>query len=288
MMTTQQTDNTTQHNVLKAFKAHSHVRHCKIVGTLGPSSSDDKTLRELIDAGLDIARLNFSHGEHETHAQNIERLRRISAETGRTVAILQDLQGPKIRCGKLIGDSIQIKSGEIYKLVYGVEQTDPKVIPIDYKDLIHDVSVGEQVMMDDGLLILEITKVSMDAIEVEVIEGGTLKNRKGVNFPTSNLSLPAMTPKDSKDLLFGINAGVDMVALSFVQHAEDVNQCKKMISALGSDVPVIAKIEKLSAMENIDAICQAADALMVARGDLGVEGSVGKVPVFQKQKLIAF
>lgn len=259
------------------------VKHCKIIGTLGPSSSSEETLTALVEAGLNIARLNFSHGEHETHFNNIQLVRKVAKQTGRTVTILQDLQGPKIRVGKLLGDAIRIKSGETYSLVYGREQKERSIIPIDYKDLVRDVKVGEQVMMDDGLLLLEVIEISDEAVRVKVVEGGILKNRKGVNFPDSILSLPALTEKDSKDLLFGVANGVDVVALSFVQTAKDVESCKRIIQALGADTPVIAKIEKISAVEQIDEIAAVADGLMVARGDLGVEGKIEKVPVFQRR-----
>ncbi len=259
------------------------VRHCKIVGTLGPASSDEKTLRELIEAGLDIARLNFSHGSHDQHRKNLELIRRLSRESGRHVSVLQDLQGPKIRVGKVLNDGITIRTGEVYTLTYGTEQTQADVIPIDYRELAHDVAVGHRVLMDDGLMALKIEKIEGEKVIVKVIDGGFLKPRKGVNFPDSILSLPAMTEKDSRDLLFGVSHGVDFVALSFVQKPEDVLQVKKMIHALGADIPVIAKIEKLSAIDEIDAICKAADGVMVARGDLGVEGSVERVPGFQKR-----
>lgn len=259
------------------------VRHCKIVGTLGPSSSDEGVLRQLIDAGLDIARCNFSHGSHETHRKNIEMVRRIAREAGRHVSILQDLQGPKIRVGKLQGDQMELVSGATYVLAYGAEQTSPTIIPIDYRELVHDVREGQRVLMDDGLLSLKIEKIQGENVHVRVIDGGILKNRKGVNFPDAKLSLPALTEKDSRDLLFGISQGVDFVALSFVQDPEDVLQVKKMIAALGSDTPVIAKIEKLSAIDEIEEICRVSDGLMVARGDLGVEGSVERVPGFQKR-----
>ena len=259
------------------------LRHCKIVGTLGPSSSNEKTIRALLDAGLNIVRLNFSHGDHETHAKNIEMVRRIAKETNRQVAILQDLQGPKIRCGKLLKEPMEIKAGSQFDLVYGAAQTDPTIIPIDYRELVHDVSVGQRVMMDDGLLIFEITKIEGDRVTVIAKEGGLLKSRKGVNFPDAKLSLPAMTEKDSRDLLFGIAHRVDFVALSFVQDPEDVRQLKNMIRALGSDVPVVAKIEKISAVNDIEAIAEISDVLMVARGDLGVEANVERVPGFQKR-----
>lgn len=264
-------------------KEKGDVKHCKIIGTLGPASSNEETLLELVESGLNIARLNFSHGEHETHAKNIQLVRQVAKKTGRTVTILQDLQGPKIRVGKLIGGAIDIASGEVYTLIYGTEQTEKSIIPIDYKDLVRDVKVGEQVMMDDGLLLLEVTEVSGESVKVTVLEGGKLKNRKGVNFPDSLLSLPALTEKDSKDLLFGVANGVDVIALSFVQTANDVLSCKRIIQALGADTPVIAKIEKISAVEQIDEIAKVADGLMVARGDLGVEGKFEKVPAFQRK-----
>jgi pyruvate kinase len=263
------------------------IRHCKIIGTLGPSSSDEETLRKLIHAGLNVARLNFSHGDHQMHKKNIELVRRLSQETGHTVAILQDLQGPKIRCGKLLNGAIELKNNETYTLVFGVEQTSAKIIPIDYKDLVKDVAPGQRVMMDDGNLILRIESMDKQSVVVKVEEGGILKSRKGVNFPDAKLSLPAMTEKDSQDLLFGIQNGVDYVALSFVQDPTDVRDIKKMIQAMGSDIPVIAKIEKLSAISTIDQIAQIADGLMVARGDLGVEGSVERVPGFQRTILAA-
>lgn len=272
---------------LKSLQTGGRVRHCKIIGTLGPSSSEEGALRELIEQGLDIARLNFSHGTHDQHRRNIELVRKVAREQGRQVSLLQDLQGPKIRAGKLLGDKIDVVTGRTYILQYGVEQTNPDVIPIDYRDLVHDVSVGHRVLMDDGLLSLIIEKIDGDRVYVRVLEGGVLKNRKGVNFPDSKLSLPALTDKDTRDLMFGISHGVDFVALSFVQEPADVLDVKKIITALGADVPVIAKIEKLSAVEEIDEIARVADGLMVARGDLGVEGYVERVPGFQKRILEA-
>jgi pyruvate kinase len=269
---------------LKSFQSASgRPRHCKIIGTLGPSSSDEKVLKKLIEAGLDVARLNFSHGTHEQHKKNLDTVRKVALECGRHVAILQDLQGPKIRVGKVLGEFIEIKNDESYVLSFGIEQTDPKIIPIDYRELVHDVRVGQRVLMDDGLLSLLIEKIEDSNVHVKVLVGGHLKSRKGVNFPDSKLSLPALTEKDSRDLLFGVSSGVDFVALSFVQDPEDILQVKRMIAALGSDIPVIAKIEKLSAMAEIEEICKVSDGLMVARGDLGVEGNVERVPGFQQR-----
>lgn len=283
-----QSQESVQASALSEFRhTTTGVRHTKIIGTLGPASSDETTIRNLIRAGLNIARLNFSHGDHETHRKNAEMIRRIAREEGRTVAILQDLQGPKIRCGKMINGAQEIKGGERYKLEFGVEQKDPSIIPVDYRELVKDVSVGHRVMMDDGLLVFKIDEINGESVTVTATDGGTLKSRKGVNFPDSKLSLPAMTEKDSRDLLFGISIGVDFIALSFVQSESDIHMLKKMIKALGADIPVIAKIEKISAVNDIKKIADAADGLMVARGDLGVEANVERVPGYQRQILAA-
>ncbi|MFK7872558.1 MAG: pyruvate kinase [Oligoflexales bacterium] len=267
---------------MRAFRDRdSHIRHCKIIGTLGPASSNEETLSQLIEAGLNIVRLNFSHGDHATHAKNIELVRMLSKKHARHVTILQDLQGPKIRCGKLRNDQMVLQKNEIHTLKFGHEQTDD-TIPIDYRDIVQDVAVGDRVMMDDGLLILEVTGSKQKTLQVKVLEGGLLKSRKGVNFPDSHLSLPALTEKDTKDLLFGIAQRVDVVALSFVQSPDDLTVCRKIIQALGADTPIIAKIEKISAVNDIDKIAKVADGLMVARGDLGVECQVEKVPSFQR------
>lgn len=262
------------------------VRRCKIIGTIGPSSSSPEVIRELLENGMDIARLNFSHGEHSDHFSSITKLREIAQETKRNLTILQDLQGPKIRAGQLLNGAITIAKGETYTLTYGVKQTDPKVIPIDYKNLISDIKVGDLVLMDDGMLSCVVKEISGTNAIIEVRDGGLLKSRKGVNFPNSVLSVPTLTEKDNRDLIFGITNNVDVIALSFVQTANDVLQCKSIIKAMGSDIPIIAKIERLSAIDNIDEIAAVCDGLMVARGDLGVEGSVERVPKFQR-KIIA-
>lgn len=273
---------------LKPFQAKSnYIRHCKIIGTIGPASSKPDVLRELFDCGLNIVRLNFSHGDHATHQRNIQEIRRIAKENGHAITILQDLQGPKIRCGKLLTEEFPLVAGQKYQLVYGHKQTDPKIIPIDHAELVGDVQVGQQVMMDDGLLILRVTDIDSKAVSVEVEEGGILKSRKGVNFPDCKLSIPAMTQKDNQDLMFGLSNDVDIIALSFVQTPQDIRDCRAIIEALGKDTPIIAKIEKMSAMEQIDEIAAEADGLMVARGDLGVECRVDRVPSFQRQIISA-
>ncbi len=272
---------------LRDFYNHSErLRHCKIIATLGPTSSDEKTITALVESGLDVARLNFSHGNYEQHRNNINLIRTISKKVGRNVAILQDLQGPKIRCGNLLNEQIKIQQGQTYRLAYGQEQKSEFVIPVDYKNLKKDIKVNDKVLMDDGLLIFKVTGINQETILIQCLEGGTLKSRKGINFPDSNLTLPALTEKDERDLLFGLSHNVDIVALSFVQLPQNILDCRKIITALGKDTPIIAKIEKLSAVDVIDEIANVADGLMVARGDLGIEGQVEKVPVFQR-KIIA-
>lgn len=263
------------------------VRRCKIVGTIGPASSSPAVMRDLLDQGLDIARLNFSHGEHSDHLAVITTLRQLSQETKRNVTILQDLQGPKIRAGILLEGAMQLVQHETYTLSFGTKQVDPKVIPIDYQYLTSDIKVGDLVMMDDGLLCSVVKEVTAANVIIQVRDGGLLKSRKSVNFPNSVLSVPTLTQKDNRDLIFGVTHKVDVIALSFVQRASDVLQCKDILRALGSDIPIIAKIERLSAIDNIDAIAAVSDGLMVARGDLGVEGSVEKVPGFQRRIIAA-
>ena len=272
---------------VRDFQEHAgRVRRCKVIGTIGPSSSSKEVLKDLLESGMDIARLNFSHGQHADHAQVIANLRDLSKETKRNLTILQDLQGPKIRAGQLINGGITIAAGETYRLSYGDKQTDPKIIPIDYQNLIQDIKVGDLVLMDDGMLSCEVKAILGDQAVIEVRDGGLLKSRKGVNFPNSVLSVPTLTEKDNRDLIFGITNNVDVIALSFVQTADDVLQCRNIVKAMGSDIPIVAKIERLAAIDNIDAIAAVSDGLMVARGDLGVEGSVERVPVFQR-KIIA-
>lgn len=254
----------------------------KIVCTLGPSSSNRETISALIDAGMNVARLNFSHGEHSTHAQNIAYIRELSKEKNKPVAILQDLQGPKIRVGKLKGGSTTLSKGQKVTLVFGADQVDDN-IPIDYRELASDTHVGAQILLDDGLLGMTVTGIRDGLVDCEVVHGGLLKSRKGVNFPDSNLSIPSTTEKDTRDLLFGVSQGVDYIALSFVRTAGDVQKLKQMLRALGSDIPVVAKIEMLSAVENIDDICTVTDAIMVARGDLGVECGFANVSAYQKK-----
>ncbi|MDE3268973.1 MAG: pyruvate kinase [Pseudomonadota bacterium] len=266
----------------KFFFHHTAVRRSKVVATIGPASASEATLKEMLESGLDIVRLNFSHGNQASHAQLITRIRQVAKQCNRGITILQDLQGPKIRCGHLI-DDLQLQVGDKYKLIYGSKQTKPDIIPIDYAGVCQDMLKGQRVLMDDGKIVTKIHASYDDHVVVEVIHGGLLKSRKGVNFPDTSLSLSALTDKDSQDLLFGISQKVDIIALSFVQTADDVVQVREIITNLGEDTPIIVKVEKHAAVQNIMEIAAVSEGLMVARGDLGVEAQMERVPSFQRK-----
>ncbi|APJ04167.1 pyruvate kinase [Silvanigrella aquatica] len=261
----------------------NNLPRTKIVCTIGPSSSTKEMIVKLIDAGMNVARLNFSHGDHAVHAANISLIREISKEKNIQVAILQDLQGPKIRTGKLINGGMTLTRGQRLTLRYAAEQTSNEFLPIDYRELASDVKVGARILLDDGLLSMKIIDIRGSDVDCEVTHGGFLKSRKGVNFPECHLSIPATTEKDIRDLLFGVAQGVDYVALSFVQTPADVAKLKMMLRALGADTPVITKVEMLSAVHHIDEICDVSDGIMVARGDLGVECGFANVAAYQKK-----
>lgn len=259
------------------------TRRTKIIVTLGPASSSPEVIRRLIQAGMDVARLNFSHGNHEEHARNIANLRAISEELDTPVTILQDLQGPKIRVGELPGGEMTLASGSLITMLPEADFTgQAAAIPLDYAQAADDARAGMQVLLADGLLELEIVEVAGRELRCCVIEGGVLQSRKGVNFPNLNLHLPSLTEKDKRDLEFGIEHEVDWISLSFVRRAEDVRTLKELLAAKGVFKPVIAKIEKPQAVENLEEILQEVSGVMVARGDLGVEVSPEKVPMLQK------
>jgi pyruvate kinase len=259
------------------------ARKTKIVATIGPASSSPEVIRLMITAGMDAARLNFSHGSYEEHASTIKTLREISAELDVPVTIIQDLQGPKIRVGRMPGDQIILNKGDIVTVVpENSYNQDPHTIPIDYLYLAEEVKPGMQVLLADGLFELEITGIEKDAIACRVIEGGILKSRKGVNFPNLNLRLPSLTEKDIQDLEFGLSQDIDWISLSFVRNAEDVRVLKRLIAEKGFIKPVIAKIEKPQAIDHLEEIIGEVNGIMVARGDLGVEMSPEKVPMLQK------
>lgn len=259
------------------------IRRTKIIATLGPASNSPEVIRELILSGMDVARLNFSHGSYEDHAMTIKNLRQISQELDIPVTILEDLQGPKIRVGKLPNGEIRLIPGEILSLVPESEFKDqPETIPLDYAYVAEEALPGMQVLMADGLFELEVTGSEKNMVKCKVIEGGILKSRKGVNFPELKLRLPSLTEKDLADLDFGLSQNVDWISLSFVRSAEDVRSLKRIIAEKGFQKPIVAKIEKPQALDHLEEIINESDGIMVARGDLGVELSPEKVPMIQK------
>lgn len=257
-------------------------RRTKIVCTLGPASQSETVMRELVRAGMDVARLNLSHGDHAGHARTMETLRRISAEEGKAVGILQDLGGPKIRLGDVPDGERLLTPGEEIRLFPG-QAGSGKDLPVNYPFLLEDVSAGERILLADGLVELLVTHKEAEALRCRVIVGGTIHSHKGVNLPSSSLRIPAFTEKDRKDLLFGLEHGVDFVGLSFVRHEKDVTPVLEILQTADPRPMVIAKIEKPQAVERLDAILEVVDGVMVARGDLGVETPLHEVPVIQKR-----
>ncbi len=259
--------------------------HCtKIVATIGPASDSPEMMRKMLLAGMNVARLNFSHGNYEDHAERIKRLRSASEELDLPLMLLQDLQGPKIRVGELPAVGMMLTEGDSLRLVPIADDTgQPNTVGIDYPYVAEEAEPGTQVLLDDGLLELQVEKVDNQAVGCKVVKGGLLKSHKGVNFPTLNLRLPSMTEKDKRDLDFGIEQGVDIISLSFVRKPEDIQMLKALLKEKGADIPVLAKLEKPQAIANLEAIIDECDAIMVARGDLGVEMSPEKVPLIQKQ-----
>ena len=260
------------------------LHRTKIVATIGPASDSYDMIRKLMLAGMNVARLNFSHGNYEDHAERIKRLRSVSEELDLPLMLLQDLQGPKIRVGDLPDEGIMLNNGDFLTLVPIADQTgQPNTVGLDYPYVAEEAEPGTQVLLDDGLLELRVEKIDGNAVQCRVVEGGVLKSHKGVNFPTLNLRLPSMTDKDKRDLDFGIEQEVDIISLSFVRKPEDVQTLKALLKEKGANIPVLAKLEKPQAIANVEAIVDECDAIMVARGDLGVEMSPEKVPLIQKR-----
>lgn len=250
---------------------------------MGPASTGKETLRKMFNEGLNVCRLNFSHGSHEDHASTIQTIRELNDETGFNVAILADLQGPKIRTGKIKDNGIMLKEGASISITTNDVLGDETLFAINYTQLPKDVKPGERILLDDGKIVLEITQTNKkDLIETRVIYGGILSSHKGVNLPNTKISMPCLTEKDLVDLDFALKSNVDWIGLSFVRSARDIIELKHLISAKQGKAKVIAKIEKPEAIEDIDQIVRESDALMVARGDLGVEIPYQNVPLIQK------
>jgi pyruvate kinase len=255
----------------------------KIVATLGPASGDRQVLGAMVDAGLDVVRLNFSHGRPEEHLARLETARRVAAERGGNLAALADLQGPKIRVGRLPDNGCALRVGEECELLAGVATAPAPAIPVTYQHLAEDLDAGDRVLLDDGAIELEVRSVQGQRIRCLVRRGGTVRSGKGVNLPGVEVSAPSLTSKDRADLATAVGAGVDYLALSFVRRPWEVTAAKRAIADLGAEVPLVAKLERPEAIEHLDGILAAADAVMVARGDLGVELAVEKVPPLQKE-----
>lgn len=260
-----------------------NTRKTKIVATIGPATASYDVLREIIKKGVNVCRLNFSHGSHEDHLTTIETIRKINIENNNYTAILADLQGPKIRIGKIENDTVEVNEGD--EIIFTTNEclgTKDKVY-ISYQDFPKDVTSGEKILLDDGKLIFEVKHTNeVDEVVAKVTYGGALSSNKGVNLPNTKISLPCLTEKDHKDLLFALEQKVAWIGLSFVRNAQDIIDLKKIIAESGSTTKVIAKIEKPEAIKDIDNIIKATDAIMVARGDLGVEIPFQEVPLIQK------
>ena len=259
-------------------------RRTKIVCTLGPASSSREAVRALIAAGMDVARLNFSHGSHDDHRRRIEVVREEAARIGRSIPILQDLQGPKIRIGEMENGGVLLHKGQALTLTAAPLELGTRArVHVSYDALAEEVVEGGRILIDDGHLELLVTRIDGDDVETEVVVGGPLRSRKGVNLPLIRSARPSMTEKDAADLAFGLAMDVDVVALSFVRSGADVADLAARVEAAGKRVALVAKIEKPEAVDDFEAILAAADGIMVARGDLGIEIPMQEVPIVQKR-----
>ncbi|CPZ08601.1 Probable pyruvate kinase PykA [Mycobacteroides abscessus] len=254
------------------------TRRGKIVCTLGPATGSAELVRALVDAGMDVARLNFSHGEHADHEQNYRWVRKASDDSGRAVGVLADLQGPKIRLGRFATGSAHWATGEQVRITVEDVVGTPDRVSTTYKQLAADAAVGDRLLVDDGKVGLTVEAIEGDDVVCRVTEGGPVSNNKGLSLPGMNVSVPALSEKDIADLEFALRLGVDLIALSFVRSPSDVELVHAVMDRVGRRVPVIAKLEKPEAVANLEAIVLAFDAIMVARGDLGVELPLEDVP----------
>jgi len=260
------------------------VRHAKIVCTIGPACDSEECIVDLMRLGMDVARLNFSHGTHAEHARRIRRLRRAARRLKRTICILQDLQGPKIRTGRLKdGKSIELKAGSLLTITPRDVAGTAALISTDFSGLAREVEPGARVLLSDGRIELRVRAVRGSDVECEVRNGGLLAEHQGINLPGAAVAVPALTEKDQLDLRFGLSRGVDAVALSFVRSAEDIRLAEDLMREYGKPVPIVAKLEKPQAIERLEEILEASDGVMIARGDLGVEMPPERVPIIQKR-----
>ncbi len=265
------------------------MRRAKIVATLGPALDDREKLRAAVEAGIDVVRLNFSHGDHDTHARRLEMVREVSVRLGRNVGSLADLQGPKIRLGMLPEEGVEVPTGSEVELWAGRETLDSytsegqAALPVVYEALARDVVPGSLVLIADGSLRLVVSRVDGDRVYGRVVAGGLAKSRKGVNLPGVQVSAPSLTDKDVEDLKMAVELGCDWIALSFVRRPDDVLDVRDRVHAMGGEAPIVSKLERPEAITNLQEIVAVSDAVMVARGDLGVEIGPERVPAIQKQ-----
>ncbi|MEW1863029.1 pyruvate kinase [Streptomyces sp. NBC_00669] len=259
------------------------MRRAKIVCTLGPAVDSYDQLKTLVDAGMNVARLNFSHGSHAEHENRYQRVRKVAEETGRAVGILADLQGPKIRLATFADGPVELVAGDEFVITTEEVPGDRTICGTTYKGLPGDVSQGDPILINDGNVALRVIEVEGSRVRSLVVEGGVISDHKGINLPGASVNVPALSEKDIEDLRFALRMGVDMVALSFVRDAKDVRDVHRVMDEEGRRVPVIAKVEKPQAVENMEDVVMAFDAVMVARGDLAVEYPLERVPVVQKR-----
>jgi pyruvate kinase len=261
------------------------MRCAKIVATMGPATNTPETLRALVEAGMDVARLNLSHGSHEVHAETYRMVREASDATGRGVGILVDLQGPKIRLGKFASGPVLLENGNEFVVTTEDVAGDAQMVSTTYKGLPGDVKPGDKVLVDDGRVALEVVRVDGPRVVTKVVEGGRVSDNKGFNLPGAAMSVPALSDKDREDLRWALRIGADMIALSFVRNAADIDDVHAIMAEEGVRLPVLAKVEKPQAVENLEEIVAAFDGVMVARGDLGVELPLEMVPLVQKRAI---
>jgi pyruvate kinase len=259
------------------------VRRAKIICTIGPACDSEEMMSDLMHAGMDVARLNFSHGAHADHARRIQRLRRVARRLKRTICILQDLQGPKIRTGKLKdGKRVVLKSGSGLTITPRKVAGTTALISTDFAGLAREVEPGARILLSDGRIELKVRAIHGDDVECEVLNGGSVGEHQGINLPGTAVAIPVLTEKDKLDLKFGLKQGVDAVALSFVRSADDIRTAKNLMREFGKSVPIVAKLEKPQAIERLEEILEITNGVMIARGDLGVELPPERVPIIQK------
>ena len=261
------------------------MRRTKIVCTIGPASSSDQVLEGLIRAGMNVARLNFSHGDYAFHRALIRKIRHLERKLGRQVAILQDLPGPKIRIGAVAGDRVRLQNRQPFVITTRKILGSELAVSVNFAGLTKAVKKGDPILLGDGEIELEALQIGKHEVKCRIVVGGILGSHKGIHFPRTSLNIRALTDEDKKDLAFGIQEKVDLVALSFVRHSEDILYARREMRKRGSSIPIIAKIEKHEALENIDGILQNVDGIMVARGDLGLEIAQERIPAMQKMMI---